>query len=329
MPVDSSIALQGRLPQINDPMDVAQKGMTLKNLATQGQAQQHALDQAKMQSSLENIARLTSNVTDQASYDVALQEASQMGMDVSKLPRAYDPGLVRGYQMQAVSALDRLKMENDQKNRQNDIDERRFLANQNHQYRMEELRQKGAQAAEAKKPTADQQKAGLFATRVTSAEKIMNDLEQKGFDGADRRTWAQKYLFNEAKPVDLQKMEQAQRNFVNAVLRRESGAVISPEEFESAKQQYFPQAGDSPEVLEQKRANRLDVLAGLKAEAGDSTIQGIQAQRSQVADQFPGKKQGETVQIIDPKGVVRMIPADKVGEAIAAGGKRVQPVAGR
>jgi len=35
--------------------------------------------------------------------------------------------------------------------------------------------------------------------------------------------------------------EQAKKNFVNAVLRLESGAVISPSEFTNADKQYFPQ----------------------------------------------------------------------------------------
>ena len=56
---------------------------------------------------------------------------------------------------------------------------------------------------------------------------------------------------------------QAQREFVNAILRRESGAVISPTEFASAAQQYFPQPGDGPEVLAQKRAARQRALQGL------------------------------------------------------------------
>lgn len=56
---------------------------------------------------------------------------------------------------------------------------------------------------------------------------------------------------------------QAQREFVNAILRRESGAVISPSEFQSAAQQYFPQPGDGPEVLAQKRAARQRAMQGL------------------------------------------------------------------
>lgn len=42
------------------------------------------------------------------------------------------------------------------------------------------------------------------------------------------------------KSDDRQQFEQAQRNFINSVLRQESGAAIADSEFENAKKQYFP-----------------------------------------------------------------------------------------
>lgn len=65
-----------------------------------------------------------------------------------------------------------------------------------------------------------------------------------------------------------QQVEQAQRNFINAILRRESGAVISPGEFQNAALQYFPQPGDSPEVIAQKKRNRELTIGALREEVG-------------------------------------------------------------
>jgi hypothetical protein len=65
-----------------------------------------------------------------------------------------------------------------------------------------------------------------------------------------------------------QRAEQAQRNFVNSILRQESGAAISAGEFENAKRQYFPQPGDSAAVIAQKAANRRTAIAGLARSAG-------------------------------------------------------------
>lgn len=65
-----------------------------------------------------------------------------------------------------------------------------------------------------------------------------------------------------------QQVEQAQRDFTNSVLRQESGAAISAGEFDNARKQYFPQPGDSPEVIAQKRANRQMAIDGFKISAG-------------------------------------------------------------
>lgn len=65
-----------------------------------------------------------------------------------------------------------------------------------------------------------------------------------------------------------QRVDQAQRNFVNATLRQESGAAISQGEWDNAKKQYFPQPGDDASVIEQKRKNREQVIGGFKTSAG-------------------------------------------------------------
>jgi hypothetical protein len=67
---------------------------------------------------------------------------------------------------------------------------------------------------------------------------------------------------------ERQKFEQAKRDFINAQLRRESGAAISPTEFESADKQYFPVPGDRPEVIQQKAANRRSAVEAMGREGG-------------------------------------------------------------
>jgi len=69
---------------------------------------------------------------------------------------------------------------------------------------------------------------------------------------------------------ERQKFEQAKRDFINAQLRRESGAAISPTEFESADKQYFPVPGDKPDVIKQKEANRRAAIEALGREGGPS-----------------------------------------------------------
>jgi len=74
-------------------------------------------------------------------------------------------------------------------------------------------------------------------------------------------------LPNAMQSSERQQFEQSKRNFINSVLRRESGAAIADSEFDSADLQYFPQRGDSPEVVVQKAQNRNTVINNLYREA--------------------------------------------------------------
>lgn len=117
------------------------------------------------------------------------------------------------------------------------------------------------------KPT--QYQAGLYARRMEQAQGVFDDLQKSGYQrGAPTEAMLAGILPEFARSEKLKKQDQAERNFVNAVLRRESGAAIADSEFKSAEQQYFPRAGDPPSVLEQKRTNRELALQGIKAEAG-------------------------------------------------------------
>lgn len=77
---------------------------------------------------------------------------------------------------------------------------------------------------------------------------------------------------NWALSENTQKAGQAQRDFINAVLRKESGATIADTEFDNAKQQYFPQPGDTDAVILQKAQNRKIAIQGLKNSAGNAAF---------------------------------------------------------
>jgi hypothetical protein len=57
---------------------------------------------------LETMGRLASGVTDQPSYERALSEAKQLGIDTSNAPPQFDPNWAKQTQEQAYSAKDRL-----------------------------------------------------------------------------------------------------------------------------------------------------------------------------------------------------------------------------
>jgi hypothetical protein len=72
-----------------------------------------------------------------------------------------------------------------------------------------------------------------------------------------------------------QQNDQARRDFVSAVLRKESGAAISAQEYINEEKKYFPQLGDSDAVIKQKQNSRLKAIEGLKAQAGPSGVRQI------------------------------------------------------
>ena len=121
------------------------------------------------------------------------------------------------------------------------------------------------------KPLTDAQSLSLgYAQRMNDADKIINQLGGK-FTGALSYITGSPFFPNILKSDERQQYEQAQRNFINAVLRKESGAAISPSEFDSAAKQYFPQPGDSQSVIAQKATNRERVINNLMQSANVSS----------------------------------------------------------
>lgn len=138
------------------------------------------------------------------------------------------------------------------------------------------MKEQNATKAGAKPMTDSQAKANLFGKRADEANKILLELEKEGVtrpgnikSAAGAAPWVGGGLgtmMNWTQSEGQQQVEQAQRDFVNAVLRRESGAVINPEEFDNARKQYFPQIGDSEAVIKQKARNRHIAINGILAE---------------------------------------------------------------
>jgi len=67
---------------------------------------------------------------------------------------------------------------------------------------------------------------------------------------------------------ERQQLQQAQENWVSAVLRRESGAVLGDDEIVRENKKYFPQYGDSEETIAQKVLARKEAEAGMLQSSG-------------------------------------------------------------
>lgn len=128
----------------------------------------------------------------------------------------------------------------------------------------------GEQLAGVTKPLNDSQsKSLLFGSRMRESDKILNQLNAEGT--ATSTPFSQNKglvggAVNAMSSGNQQMLNQAKLDFMSATLRRESGAAISEGEYAAADKQYFPQIGDSKEVIAQKSKNRQLAINGVLSE---------------------------------------------------------------
>jgi hypothetical protein len=156
-----------------------------------------------------------------------------------------------------------------------------------------------------------------FGARALQADKIITDLENKGVKNTglfrstvagtvgatpfigDRLESGANALLNITASPEQQQTRQARQNFITAVLRKESGATIRPDEFKVEEEKYFPTINDDAKTIKQKQEARKLAIESLKAQAGPSGVRLI----NQITSQFQG---ADTSNVIDfnslPKG---------------------------
>jgi hypothetical protein len=116
--------------------------------------------------------------------------------------------------------------------------------------------------------TEGQGKATLFGTRMSEAQQIINTVENEGTSIYNAIVGNVPFVGNLATSNEFKIYDQAKQDFINAILRFESGAAIGQNEFDRADRQYFPQPGDTPEVIANKRKNRDIAIAAMSAVSG-------------------------------------------------------------
>ena len=169
-----------------------------------------------------------------------------------------------------------------EKARQEDVQFRREERAANEKARQAEIDLKRQERVDAgEKQTGEQANAATFSTRMHEADKIISDPAiysvGLGVSGGAREAVKDLPLVGTAlsgagaKGEAFQKYDQARRDFVNATLRKESGAAINASEFANAEKQYFPVPGDKPGVIAQKAKNRATAIDTIAA-GGNNTF---------------------------------------------------------
>ncbi len=120
----------------------------------------------------------------------------------------------------------------------------------------------------ATKATLSERKALGFYERVSNAKDALDamesDIGQMGLAAQAQLTYAPNVL----QTAVGKRYTQAANDFINATLRRESGAAISDKEYERFNKIYFPRPGDDAATLAQKKKARDVQLGSFQTEAG-------------------------------------------------------------
>lgn len=123
--------------------------------------------------------------------------------------------------------------------------------------------------AAPKEMTEGQAKDNGYGSRMAEADAILRSVAGKYSPQAVNAKIAAESIPGGATVANWllseegQRAEQAQRDFINAILRRESGAAIAESEFANARKQYFPQPNDKTDTLAQKERNRRIAIEGV------------------------------------------------------------------
>jgi hypothetical protein len=251
MPINSNIYFNKR--GAADIIGGAREGLTLGQMIKDRKLrEQNQADQKNFRSAFTNY------ISGEGDQQATLGEMAK-----------YNPEMVyKLKQQEAAAEANKIKAQQEVKDREFDRNyKNEMLKLQGRKQKADEAKQASTQG----KIKADQYKVGGFAKRALMAEQELAKLPEDVGTGSFSDTIQGWGYFPEAmKSEDRKLFDQTQRNFISAVLRRESGAAISDQEMENESKKYFPQPGDSQKVLTQKSRARQQAVNNLRAEAGDA-----------------------------------------------------------
>jgi hypothetical protein len=134
-----------------------------------------------------------------------------------------------------------------------------------------------SRGATTKPPTGVERRALSFYIRANDAKTELSTKDPTGLSMEDRiakQNWIGafqgKFAPNIAKSAIQRQYQQAKEAWYTAYLRKDSGATITPVEWETANKTYFVQPGDDDKTIAQKQRARDAVMKGLKQESGNA-----------------------------------------------------------
>lgn len=121
------------------------------------------------------------------------------------------------------------------------------------------------QQGNIKPMTESQSKDTVFATRAEGALKKFDPVADALTGYGDTAAGSVPVIGNAMVSQNFQLASQSGKEFLQAILRKDTGAAITPAETAEYGSVYLPRPGDGPAVLLQKKASRQRAVAALKA----------------------------------------------------------------
>ncbi len=118
------------------------------------------------------------------------------------------------------------------------------------------------------KMTESQGKAAGFATRMMQSVDIIKKVEGQGQNISGRLAENAPFGGAYLQSPEYQRYTAAKQSFINAHLRKDSGASIHDPEFIRAEKEFFPQPGEGATAVREKAARREALTETTKREAG-------------------------------------------------------------
>lgn len=142
----------------------------------------------------------------------------------------------------------------------------------------------GMNAMNMRPATDTELKTAGFSDRMAGAEQLLQDVMQvdpatgkaSGMVPTDLRTAAVNALGGNDSYLhgsDYRRYMSGARQWISALLRKDSGATVTPDEFNREFSTYFPQNGDDENVVRDKMQARAEAQARMAAEGGRGTVQ--------------------------------------------------------
>lgn len=115
------------------------------------------------------------------------------------------------------------------------------------------------------KLTETQSKDINFLGRAKKAEEALSTVESELTSFAQKRVTGLPYdIGNYLQTPEYQKAQQAGREILAVILRKDTGAAVTPQEFEMYSKIYLPQPGDDAQTIAAKKASRAAAIKGIQ-----------------------------------------------------------------